>query len=449
MADAGSVRFERSLPVRHRVDVFVAGGGPAGVAAAVAAAREGASVYVAEAANCFGGIGTSGLLNAFMSFADGRHFLAGGVGREVYDRMIAAGAHGPDDVLAPNHRGILTIKTEMLKLIYDELVGESGAGFTFHTRLVAVECSGGHVSHAVCAAKSGVFAVEAKVFCDCTGDGDLAAWAGAEFEKGDEGGHMMAGTLCSLWANIDWRKSDAAVRRFEQEKHLPKAFGEGVFTIEDPHMPGIWRTGVNYGGGNVGHTFGVDGTDERSLTEKTVEARRRLREYERFFKEYLAGYEDMELIATGSLHGVRETRRILGDYVLNLDDYKRRAVFEDEIGRYNYVIDIHASSLDDVEVERFQEEMGEFSYGEGESYGIPYRILTPRGLDNVYVAGRSVSTDRYLLGSIRVMPGCFITGQAAGLAAAMAARADTGTRGVDVKALQGKLKEMGGYLPNC
>ena len=108
----------------------------------------------------------------------------------------------------------------------------------------------------------------------------------------------------------------------------------------------------------------------------------------------------------------------------------------------------HASSTDDEDVERFQKEMREFSYGEGESYGIPYRILTPRGLDNVYVAGRCVSSDRYVQGSIRVMPGCFITGQAAGLAAAMAARAGTGTRGVDVKALQGRLKEMGGYLPN-
>ncbi len=448
MAKGEKISFHRDIPVRHEVEVFVAGGGPAGVAAAVAAARQGRTVFLAEGHSCFGGMGTAGLVPAWMTFGDGVNFLAAGIGEEVLDRTHAAGGTGPRYDPKNKSAGGADIKAEVLKRVYDDMVAEAGVGFAFHTVLIGVDCQGERVAAAICGAKSGLFAVRAEVYVDCTGDGDLCAWAGAPFEKGDASGAMMPGTLCSLWANVDWEAARASglgggASRIEQ------AIADGLFTYSDRHLPGMWQVSERIGGGNIGHTFGVDGTDERSLSEALVWGRKLVLEYERYYKRYLKGFENMELVATGSLLGLRETRRILGDYVLCLDDFKNRAVFEDEIGRYSYPVDIHPARPDQAEYERFMKEWTQLRYAEGESYGIPYRCLVPRRLSNVLVAGRCLSADRFLQGSVRTMPGCYITGQAAGVAAALAVEKQTGIRGLDVRQLQQRLLRAGACLPNA
>lgn len=449
-----NISFQRTVPVRHVVDVFIAGGGPSGVAAAVAAGRQGVKVFLAEGQSCFGGMGTAGLVPSFSKFSDGINFLAGGVGRRIYERCRDEGVFGPDYNPDRKYRWDGNpIHAEGLKRVYDSLMSESGADFTFQTRLVAVNADAGRVQCAICHAKSGFFAVRARVYIDCTGDGDLATWAGAPFEKGDERGGVQAGTLCSIWSGIDWKKVRAAGQYNKwplgQSEKLKQAIKDGVFTVKDAHLPGMWLNGRTQGGGNIGHAFGVDGTDERSVTEALLQERKKLLEYERYYKEYNTGFENMELAATGALLGIRETRRIMGDYVLSLDDYQNRASFADEIGRYNNEVDIHASAADPQEQKQMAKLMQTTGYKDGESYGIPYRVLTPRGLDNVLVAGRCISVDRYVHGSIRVMPGCFITGQAAGASAALAAKMRTTTRGVDVKQLQQCLKDLGAFLPNA
>jgi hypothetical protein len=258
----------------------------------------------------------------------------------------------------------------------------------------------------------------------------------------------MAGTLCSLWADIDWSAVNQGGRASD-ESRLEDAIRDKVFTHEDRHLPGMFRVGQHTGGGNIGHTFGLDSTDERSITEALLGARKSLLEYERYYKHYLKGFEQMELVATASQLGARESRRILGDYVLNLQDFKSRAVFPDEIGRYSYPVDIHAAKPDLASYERYAEDFKHLRYGAGESYGIPYRCLVPQQLTNVLVAGRCVSTDRYMQSSLRVMPGCFITGQAIGVAAAMCAQQDCDPRGVTAAELQRRLKNAGAFLPNC
>lgn len=434
------VVFQRRIAVRHEVDVFVAGGGPAGVAAAVAAARQGARVFLAERNGCLGGMGTAGMLPLFMPFTDGVHMLAGGIGADIQQRLKAADGTGPGSDV--------TIRAEVLKRVYDDLLLDAKVQFLFDTNLIAVESEAGKVSAAVLSGKGGLFAVKARVFLDCTGDGDLAAWAGAPFEKGDEHGNMMAGTLCSLWVDIDW---DAVHQggRGTGESRLEEAFRDGAFTNEDRHLPGMFRVGRHTGGGNIGHTFGLDSTDERSITQALIWARKSLVEYEQYYKKYLKGFEQMELVATASQIGARESRRITGDYVLNLEDFKSRAVFPDEIGRYSYAVDIHAAKPDLASYKQYAEDFKTLRYGKGESYGIPYRCLVPQKLSNVLVAGRCVSTDRYMQSSIRVMPGCFITGQAIGVAAAICARENCTTREVAVNDLQRQLKDLGAYLPNC
>ncbi len=427
--------FNRSISVRHYVDVFIAGGGPSGIAAALGAARNGCSVYLAEGQACFGGMATAGMVPAFMQFSDGINFLAAGIGEEIFERLNKQGGTGYKDKFS--------IKAEVLKRVYDEMLLEANISFSLQTQLIGVEKQDDKVAFAILWGKSGIFAVKADVFIDCTGDGDLAAWAGAPYEKGDQEGNLMPGTLCSLWADVDWDR----IKKYRDDEYLEQAFKDGLFSLDDRHLPGMWAVGEKTGGGNIGHAFGVDGTDERTLTKALVEQRRRLVEYERYYKKYLKGYEGMELVSTASLLGIRETRRIMGDYVLNINDFKNRAVFEDEIGRYCYPIDIHASKPDAAAQKNCEEDFQKnFRYAKGENYGIPYRSLVPRGLSNVLVAGRCISCDRYMQGSIRVMPGCFITGQAAGAAASIAVKEKTHTRGFDVNQLQKILKGMGAYL---
>jgi hypothetical protein len=384
-------------------------------------------------------MGTAGKVPAFMQFTDGVNFLADGIGRVVLDALQKA-----DGTVPADGRGI---RAEVLKRVYDDLLANAGVDFTFHTQLVDVAIEDGHVHKAICAGKSGLFAIQAKTFIDATGDGDLAVFAGAPSEKGDHDGNMMPGTLCSIWAGVDWEKVRACGLG-TGNRRIEEAFKDGIFTLEDRHLPGMWQVGEKLGGGNIGHTFNLDGTDEESLTTAYLWGRRSLLEYERYYKEYLEGFDEMELVATGSLLGVRETRRIIGDYILDIRDFKSQAVFKDEIGRYSYPIDIHIAKPDKENYEKFLKEFTTLRLGKGESYGIPYRVLTPKGLKNVLVAGRCVSTDRNMQASIRVMPGCYITGQAAGVAAAMMVEGKTDSRSIDIRELQVRLKKLGAFLPN-
>ncbi|MFA5645232.1 MAG: FAD-dependent oxidoreductase [Candidatus Ratteibacteria bacterium] len=430
--------YTKKIPVKYQVDLFVAGGGPAGVAAAMTAVRQGVSVYLAEAHTCMGGMGTAGLVPVFMTFTDGENFLAGGFGRELLTLLQKAGGTVPEEGTG--------IRAEVLKRVYEELLEKNGVRFTYHTKLVDVVVNNGVVSEAICDGKAGLFGVKAKVFIDGTGDGDLAVFAGAEYEKGDETGAMMPGTLCSVWSGIDWARAD--LKAPNKVAQLEKAFKDNVFSLQDWHVSGIWQVGKTLGGGNIGHTFHVDGTDEESLTKAYIWGRKITPEFERFYKEYMVGYEGMELVTTGSLLGIRESRRIKGDYTLSLEDFKSCAIFDDEIGRYSYPVDIHPLQPTREAYDGFLKEIRSFVLPKGESYGIPYRILTPSGLKNVLVGGRCVSTDRYVQSSIRVMPGCYITGQAAGMAASLMIKEGKDSREIDMRKLLKNLKDVGAYLPH-
>jgi len=433
----GRIIYSKEIREKYNVDICVAGGGPSGIAAAVAAARQGASVFLAESQGFFGGLATTALVPAFMPFDNGVDFLAGGIGREIYDLCVQNNFY-----LSGNTVGIHIEKYK--KICDDFITREPNIKFSFFTNLIDVICYGGKVEYALFSAKSGVFAVKAKIFIDCTGDGDLCVFAGNPYVAGGEDGRTMPSTLCTIWSGIDW--SD---KHFSDSEQLERAFEDKLFTQEDRHLSGMWRAGEELGGGNIGHCFGVDATDEVSLTQAMITGRKILPEYEKYYREYLGrGYKNATVVASGSYLGVRESRRITGDYELNIDDFMNMASFDDEIGRFSYPVDIHIANPDKESYEKFRKEHETMRYKSGESYGIPYRILLPKKLANVYVAGRCVSADKKMQSSIRVMPACFIMGQAAGIGAAIAVKTTGETRSVDIRELQGKLKEIGGYLPN-
>ena len=428
--------YNKEIPTKATVDVCVIGGGPTGVAAAITAARAGASVFLIESQGCFGGAGTSGLVTSFAPFTDGVNFMCGGIGKEVYDRIVAAGSEF-------NGRWVI-YKPESLKKVYDEMVEEAGVHFLFFTSLVDVVCQNGKVSAVIASCKSGLVAIKAKCFVDATGDGDLCAMAGAPYEKGDEKGLTMGATLCSLWMNIDWTRCF-----WEQDRELERAFADGTLSQEDRHLPGLFKTGEQSGLGNIGHVFGVDGTNEHDLTNAMIKGRKLLPEFVKYYNEYVGdAFEKAYPVATAATLGVRESRRITCDYVLNVDDYNKRSIFDDEIGRFYYAIDMHENAATKEAYEEFYELYTQHCYKDGETYGIPYRSITPLTLDNVWVGGRCISTDRSMQSSIRVMPCCFITGQAAGMAAAICAKNGYTSRELEVNKLQRALADIGAFLPN-
>lgn len=442
--------YQKELDIRYEPDICVVGGGPAGISAAVTAARMGKNVLLLEAMSCLGGLGTLGMVPMFCQFTDGIHFLAGGFGEEIHRLCLTEGACSPDDSEQhPHKNGSISINSEKMKRIYDRIVRDAGVKVLFHTKLVDVIMDGTRVDTLVVSGLGELYGVRAKIFVDCTGNGSLSVFAGAEFAMGNTDGSLQASTLCSSWAGIDWDAAkDAGFHGLwpNNNQFIEKAYEEGILDTLDLHLPGMWRTGEALGGANAGHVYGVKDTDEEQVTSALFRGREQAAQYERYYKTYLKGFEHMECTGTGVLLGVRESRRILCDYTLTRADYMRRAVFEDEIGRYNYSIDAHSPSASKEDHANFQREMT-LIMGPGESYGIPYRCLTVKGLDNLLVAGKCISADHAMQASVRVMPGCFITGQAAGCAAVLAMENEQ-VHSVDVPLLQEKLAALGAYLPN-
>ena len=439
----------RELPLDDSWDVIVAGGGPAGCTAAVAAAREGARTLLIEATGCLGGMGTMGLVPAWCPFSDRQKIIYRGLAEQVFTRAKAGMPH-------VDAKGLdwIPIDPELLKRVYDDLVAASGARVLFHTTLAAVETDGrGGVAAVVTAGKSGLAALAAKVYVDATGDGDLAAWAGAEFEKGSASGELQPATHCFSLGNVDEYGYRHGPTLHGHNPHSPiyAILKSGRFPlIADSHLCNN-LVGPRTVGFNAGHLWGVDNTEPATVSQAMMRGRKIAAEFREALAEFHpAAFASSFVAATAPLMGIRETRRIVGDYVLTVEDYIARRSFADEICRNAYYLDVHGTPEEARQVTPGRPEVEErtLRYGPGESHGLPYRCLTPRGLRNVLVAGRDISCDRRVHGSVRVMPVCLCMGEAAGLAAAMAAKSAGGdVHGVDVEGLRARLREHGAWLP--
>lgn len=436
---------ERNLPLDDTWDVIVTGGGPAGCTAAAAAAREGAKTLLIESTGALGGMGTSGLVPAWCPFTDKERIIYAGMAEQVLKQCIAGMPHVPEDRF-----DWTPIDPELLKRIYDDLVTRHGATVLFGSMLAGVELGNtGEVDAIVIASKKGLTAFKAKVYVDTTGDADLAAWAGAEFEKGDETGDLQPATHCFTLTNVDMY----AYEHFKGVRY--SRHGEGIDDIiasgKYPEIPDRHACNNVVGPGavgfNAGHIWEVDNTDPFSVSRGLMQGRKIAKAFRDACAEFLPeAFSNAHLTQTGALLGIRETRRILGDYYLTIEDFTGLRSFPDEICRNCYCVDIHPTQ--DI-AGTDKEGESTVRLGKGDSHGIPYRCLTPRGLTNVLVAGRSISTDRAVQGSTRVMPVCLSMGEAAGLAAAMAAQAEQAdVHTIDTADLRQRLKQYGAYLPD-
>ena len=442
-------RLQRDVPVEDGYDLVVAGGGPAGSAAAVCGARRGAKVLLVEATGCLGGMATSGLVTAFDPMADGERMLVGGFMRQVVESMYARGFLAPQvtpDYWLKRYHTWTPFRVEGLKLLLDELAVEAGVEVRFFTRVIDAEADApaGRVHGAILHNVEGYRFVRAKAFIDATGDAVLADAAGAACRAaGRDTERIMPATLCSLHANVDWDRCNGRV----QYDALQAAVAAGHFTQPDLHYPGLSRVGRTLGYLNAGHLFNLDALRCRSLTDGMMLGRRIVQEYAAFLRRHVPGCEDIELVTTASLMGVRESRRIVGEYELTLDDYLARRQFPDQIGVFNKFVDVHPYDCSRQELQRFRDEQKNLRLERGECFGIPYGVIVPRGWRNLWVAGRPNSSDVAVHGSIRVQPAAAMMGQAAGTAAVQSIATGQPACDLDTQQLVAALRDDGAYLP--
>lgn len=434
VSEARSVRVSYDVPVARECDVLVVGGGSAGASAAVAAAERGASVTLVERYGFLGGTGAM-VLDTFYGF-----FTPGAVEKKVVggvpDRVIAALDARGMVLKRPNTYGAgsgLTYDPDTLKAVWDDLTGAAGVDVLHHCTFVDVLKEGDQVVGAILATKAGLRAVRASAVVDASGDADVVARAGGPFE--DAG---AAGTAQSLTTTFRMIDVDVAAARAVPKKELWNAMQEAAASGEydlprregSSHVtpfPSVMHT-------NMTRVAGVDATDPEALSRAEREGRRQAFEYARFLRDRIPGYGRALLSGLAIQIGVRESRRIDGEYRLTRDDVLRAAKFPDAVARCGAPIEDHHAGGDT-----------RWEYlPEGETYDIPYRCLLPRGIGGVVVAGRCLSASHDAHASVRSMGQCMAMGQAAGVAAAMARNGNL--RDVDVPALRERLVELGAPL---
>lgn len=438
---------QRAVPLKDPYDVIVLGGGPAGCTAAISAAREGARTLLIEGTGALGGMGTSGLVPAWTPFSDQEQIVYKGLAENIFTALKNEMPHVDKDAT-----DWVAIEPERLKRIYDRMVTDAGVQVLFHTMLCAVDTDGeGGIAAVIVNNKAGLTAYQARVYVDCTGDADLAAQAGAEFVKGDaEDGALQAATHCFTMGNVDEYAFQYGRQVYggNPESPIHPILASGKYPHLDSHLC-CNLVAPRTVGFNASHIEGVDSTDPEQVSQALIRGRIIAEELRAALAEfYPEAFGSAFVAATAPLLGIRESRRVVGDYVLGLTDYLERRTFEDEICRNSYFIDVHGArekKLSTGEDEAYYTHV--MRYGPGESHGIPYRCLTPKGMRNLLVAGRSISCDRMVMGSVRVMPVCLAMGEAAGLAAAMAARTEVcDVHAVDVGHLRQRLREEGAYI---
>ncbi len=446
----------RATPVRAVYDVLVVGGGPAGLTAALAAAGDGLKVGLVESRSFIGGNLTIGLPILGFLGQKGNQIIQG-LPQKFIDRLRAqdaASEHRP----CPLHVSITLIEPEAVKTVALAMLVEAGVEVLFYTFSADVIMDGNRIRGIITESKNGREAILGKVVIDCTGDADVAFRAGVPCEQGNAQGGMQPPTLMFCLAGVDTDKLRLSIahepRTYLTDFIPAEYFGQNrqfiVVGLREliararterhlniPNERTIIITGLRAGEAwlNMTRVAGVDGTDARSLTRGEIEARRQMGDIITYLKHYVPGFEQAYFTKTAPFLGIRETRRIVGQYVLTQDDVLQCRRFDDAIAVASYPIDIHRPG-----------DEGCTLIWCGDCYDIPYRTLVPTRVDNLLVAGRCISTTHEAMASIRVMATCMALGEAAGRAARLAVRAGVTPAAVNPQTLRQELRAHGAYL---
>jgi len=400
--------------------------------------------------NCLGGIATAGWHGHICCYCSWDHHVervVGGTCYELVDRLVQDG-YGTYDGFA------LDFEVERLKFVLENMVKEIGnITLLYYTQFSDVILQDGKITHVIIQNKDGRQAIETKMTVDATGDGDVAARSGAPFEKGrDHDGGMQPMTLMFQMGGLNHDAFWEFETKGYQEKYGKKrndadrsvwleAQQNGDMEPFQNHTCGWWwcATRPDQMGVNFTHIPHMDPTKAEDLTYATIEGRRQAYHSIDVFRKYIPGMENIWMSHTAALIGTRESRRILGEAYLTGEDMLREREFEDSIGYGCFFIDVHNCTGPGMDTEAHYPR-------EGFKYQIPYGVIVPQKVDNLLVAGRCISCDHWALGSLRVMPQCFIEGDAAGLAASLALDTDSTPRTVNVRELQHKLRNRGAIL---
>lgn len=446
-------------------DVIIAGGGVSGTMAAIAAARCGAKTLLLEQAGYLGGTLTSCGVGPMMTFFAGKEQVIKGLMQELVDRMIAAGyscGHIQDTTRYVTY--ITPFDAEGMKLILDNMTAEAGSNVLLHTAVGKVISSNGRIDGLVVCNKDGLHTIKGKLYIDATGDGDIMYWAGAETVKGrpeDSAGqpltlkmrlcHVDTGQLKQyiqsnpadfprLKHNMDLVTSPIplALAGMESEFHKAKAAGKLHIPREDVLMFETCHAGEFIV--NTTRILNCDATDAASLTAAEAEGRRQCAELYHFLKTCIPGFEHALLEYTGPSVGIRSSRQLVGKYTLTAQDVLTAKKFSSVIAHSGYPIDIHSPDGEGTHTYYIGEDGGR-AY-----YDIPYEIMLPQSIPNLMVTGRCVSASFEAQASIRLTPSVGAMGQAAGTAAALAAKADCSPDNINIETLQQKLRENGAYI---
>lgn len=448
------VEPQREIPVRSEVDVLVVGGGPSGIMAARAAAKDGAKVLLIESRGYLGGNLTLGLPILAYLDVNGKQCIKG-YAQELIDRLAARGCAGPH-VPCKNHMSLTIIDPDEVKSVALEMVQERGVEVLMYVFCSAAIMDGNRIKGVIIESKAGREAILAKTVIDCTGDGDVAERAGVEMHKGDKNGGMQPPTLMYSVRKVDMAAfRDALVNHsdvFDMDVMPPEQFARRYFItvglrnqirkatedgLEIPVARTILITGLKDDQiwVNMSRVSGVDSTLPESYTHGEIEALAQIKVLNRYLRGYVPGFKDMEVERIMPFLGIRESRVMVGKYVLTAEDILSSRRFEDVITVAGYPVDIHHSTGADCTM-LFAKD----------NHDIPYRCLVPEKVEGLLVAGRCSSFTHEAMAGTRVMSTCMALGQAAGTAARIALASGVLPSEVDVPAVQAALRAEGAYL---